>query len=163
MSLTLALWLALVAPAQATDVGAGLTMAGVRSSNGHRPLHRGMAAWGRFPTERIFDLEAELVWVTAKEDFLDERIRTHLFRPSLGLSWSTGTRRAQVSAGVGLCLNLYTGGLDSLVVQLRPGLRARIGVDVPVRGNWQLRWHYGMTTRGFSADVETGLGLGRVL
>ncbi len=162
--MSLALLLALAAPVQASsDAGASLSVIGVRSSSGHRPLHRGLVAWARFDTERTFDLEAEVAWGTAKETFLDTDIRTHLFRPSFSLSWSTGTRRAQVAGSAGVCLSFYTGGLDTLVVQARPGLRTRIGVDIPVGESWQLRWHFGLASRGLSADAETGLGLGRRL
>jgi hypothetical protein len=161
--MNLALLVALAGPALATDAGASLAIVGVRSSSGHRPLHRGLSGWLRLETERSFDLEAELVWVTAKEDFLDERLRTHLLRPAVSASWSTGTRRAQVSGSAGICLNLYAGGLDTLVVQLRPGVKARIGVDMPIGESWWLRWHFGLASRGVSADVETGLGLGMSL
>lgn len=161
--MTLALLLALATPAQAADAGASLAVIGVRSSSGHRPLHRGLVAWARFDTERTFEVEAELAWGTAREAFLDAEVRTHLVRPALSLSWSTGTQRAQVAGSVGVCLNLYTGGLDTLVVQARPGLKTRIGVDVPVGESWELRWHFGLASRGLTADVETGLGLGKKL
>lgn len=160
--MTLALLLALAAPAQAADAGASLALVGVRNSAGHRPLHRGLVAWTRFDIERSFDLEAELLWATAKEEFLDTTLRNHLLRPSLSVSWSTGTQRAKVAAGAGVCLNVYTGGLDTLIVQLRPGLKARIGVDFPVGENWRIRWHFGVASRGLTTDVETGLGLGRM-
>ncbi|GEM_PF-4178355 len=161
--MTMLLLAALAGPALATDAGASLSLIGVRSSSGHRPLHRGLIGWARFSTDRSFDVEAELAWGTAREDFLDVRIRTHLVRPAVSLSWSTGTRRAQVLGSAGVCLSLYTGGLDTLVVQARPGLKARIGVDVPVGEAWTLRWHFGLASRGLTADAETGLGLGRSL
>ncbi len=161
--MTAALLLALAGTAQADDVGVALSMVGVRSSNGHRPLHRGLTGWYRKEIDRPFDLEAELVWATAREEFIGVDIRTHLVRPAFSVSWSTGTRRAQVSASVGACLSLYAGGVDGLVLQARPGLKSRIGVDVPWRDHWQVRWHFGLASRGLTADVETGLGLGRVL
>jgi len=148
-------------PAQASEAGATLTLVGARASNGHRPIHKGLSAWARFPlAERSFDVEAELTWATQNEEFIGVNMRTHLVRPSAGLTWSTGSRRTLVSAHVGLCLNLYAGGLNTVVAQVRPGLRTRIGVDMPLGERMVVRWHFGFGTRGLSADVDTALGVG---
>lgn len=159
----LPLLLALTAPVSAANVGASVALIGVRSSSGERPIHRGLVGWARFDTERAFALEAEFAWGTNQETFLDESLRTHLVRPSLSLSWATGTQRAQVAGSLGVALSVHSGGLDSTVLQVRPGLKTRIGVDMPVGEQWELRWHFGLSSRGFRADAETGLGLGRTL
>ena len=151
-----------------TSLGLGIAMCGLHSS-AHYDLVPAARIWGSTAFSEAAPLAVggtlELQGSLWKAETSVYRYGNGLARASGTVDLVAGTHGTAVRLGVGPAVALRTthltgSGLDVADAFLEPGVRARLGLDIPLGGHAVLQWHLGTATRTSGLDYDTGLGFG---
>jgi hypothetical protein len=98
---------------------------------------------------------AELGGSTRSSLSVDGDLRLTWLRPALSVGVRTGNTPLRAGASLGLCATGLIGERGWLI---RPGVRARVELALPLGAHWVLVGHGGVSQRGWSGDVDLGVG-----
>lgn len=141
--------------AGATEIGAGPAVAAVRVSDGDHVLQPGGTLWLRQNLPGPAFVLGEVAGSSRAVVSVGGDKRLTWVRPALSVGVRTGTTPLRVGASLGICGTALIGDRGWL---LRPGVRARVELALPLGDRWVLVAHGGLSQRGRSGDADLGVG-----